>query len=79
MKPRLGAVHMDITQGTPHRRGGQLTGGGCLPAESRGGQRGVGGKESCVGSKSPRAFRRVLRQCIVLRIGFSCCHASCCT
>jgi hypothetical protein len=38
-----GLVHVDITQGTADRRGGELTGGDCLPAESRGGQRGVGG------------------------------------
>jgi hypothetical protein len=42
-----------LTQGTPHWRGGQLTGGDCLPAESRGGQRGVGG-----GKKIAVAFLR---------------------
>jgi hypothetical protein len=51
-------VHVDITQGTPHWRGGQLTGGDCVPAESRGGQRGVGGgKEILVAEPtSPRSF-----------------------
>ena len=41
-----GLVHVDITQGTPHRRDGQLAGGGCLPVEPRGVQR--GGKEMAV-------------------------------
>jgi hypothetical protein len=46
--PYMQAMHFSFALGTPHRRGGQLTGGGCMPAESRGGQRGVGGGKETV-------------------------------
>jgi hypothetical protein len=40
------------------RRIGQLTGGGCLPAESRGGQRGAGGGKEMTVTATEGGYQR---------------------